>query len=121
MDLRCDGRFNFSKTWWQKEKTENLISRCSEKNELQFKVLSDIDNQYAKTLNLAFQMPENLREVYHSFGLHVDQHNGNTNYELPMPATYVIDKNKTVIYDFVPEDYTQRLDPKEIVEFLKNR
>ena len=65
-------------------------------------------------------MPENLREVYHSFGLHVDQHNGNTNYELPMPATYVIDKNKTVIYDFVPEDYTQRLDPKEIIEFLKN-
>ncbi|MEM8847180.1 MAG: peroxiredoxin-like family protein [Bacteroidota bacterium] len=102
------------------ETPDNSLT-TSEKNELQFKVLSDIDNQYAKKLNLAFQMPDNLREVYHSFGLHVDQHNGNTNYELPMPATYVIDKNKTVIYNFVPEDYTQRLDPKEIVEFLKNR
>lgn len=100
------------------ETPDNSLT-TSEKNELQFKILSDIDNQYAKTLNLAFEMPEGLRDVYHSFGLHVDQHNGNNNYELPMPATYVIDKNKTVVYDFVPEDYTQRLDPKEILEFLK--
>ncbi|MEM9077785.1 MAG: peroxiredoxin-like family protein [Bacteroidota bacterium] len=102
------------------ETPDNSLT-TSEKNELQFKILSDIDNQYAKELNLAFQMPNTLREVYHSFGLHVDQHNGNSNYELPMPATYVIDKNKTIIYDFVPEDYTQRLDPKDILEFLKNR
>ncbi|PRX57682.1 peroxiredoxin-like family protein [Flagellimonas meridianipacifica] len=102
------------------ETPDNSLT-TSEKNELQFKILSDIDNQYAKQLNLAFQMPENLREVYHSFGLHVDEHNGNNDYELPMPATYVIDKNKNVIYDFVPEDYTQRLDPKEILRFLQSR
>nr|WP_298997588.1 peroxiredoxin-like family protein [uncultured Allomuricauda sp.] len=102
------------------ETPDNSLT-TSEKNELQFKILSDIDNQYAKELNLAFQMPEDLKDVYHSFGLHVDEHNGNSNYELPMPATYVIDKNKNVIYDFVPEDYTQRLDPKEILEFLKGR
>ncbi|WP_422858964.1 peroxiredoxin-like family protein [Flagellimonas sp. S174] len=102
------------------ETPDNSLT-TSEKNELQFKILSDIDNQYAKELNLAFQMPEDLKDVYHSFGLHVDEHNGNSNYELPMPATYIIDKNKNVIYDFVPEDYTQRLDPKEILEFLKGR
>ena len=102
------------------ETPDNSLT-TSEKNELQFKILSDINNEYAKSLNLAFQMPEDLQEVYHSFGLDVEKHNGNNNYELPMPATYVIDKNKTIIYDFVPEDYTKRLDPKDILEFLQNR
>ncbi|MEM9868834.1 MAG: peroxiredoxin-like family protein, partial [Bacteroidota bacterium] len=92
-----------------------------EKNQLQFKILSDGDNHYAKKLNLTFQMPENLKEVYHSFGIHVDHHNGNSDFELPMPATYIIDTNRTVIYHFVPEDYTQRMDPEEIVAFLRNR
>lgn len=92
-----------------------------EKNQLQFKILSDKDNHYAKKLNLTFQMPENLKEVYHSFGIHVDHHNGNSDFELPMPATYIIDTNRTVIYHFVPEDYTQRMDPEEIVAFLRNR
>ena len=92
-----------------------------EKNSLGFKILSDINNAYAKELNLTFQMPEDLREVYHSFGLHVDQHNGNTDYELPMPATYVVDSNMKIIHHFVPEDYTQRLDPEEILGFLKQR
>ncbi|UII76996.1 AhpC/TSA family protein [Flagellimonas sp. HMM57] len=102
------------------ETPDNSLT-TSEKNELQFKVLSDINNTYAKKLNLTFQMPENLKEVYHSFGLHVDKYNGNTDYELPMPATYVIDKSKAVVYHFVSENYTKRLDPKNILDFLKKK
>lgn len=90
-----------------------------EKNELTFEVLSDEGNSYAKELGLVFQMPENLREVYHSFGLHVDQHNGNKDYELPMPATYVVAPSGKVIYSFVPEDYTYRLEPSEILDALQ--
>ena len=89
-----------------------------EKNELAFPVLSDIDNAYAKALGLVFQMPENLRALYHENGLHVDQHNGNDNYELPMPATYVVDTTGKVLVAFVPEDYTQRLDPQDILNAL---
>ncbi|MEL6536527.1 MAG: peroxiredoxin-like family protein [Bacteroidota bacterium] len=90
-----------------------------EKNELAFPVLSDIDNVYAKALGLTFQMPEKLRELYHSNGLHVDQHNGNEDYELPMPATYVVDQTGKVLEAFVPEDYTQRLDPQDILKALQ--
>lgn len=92
----------------------------SEKNELSFAVLSDIDNLYAKSLGLVFQMPEDLRALYHSFNLNVDEHNGNKNYELPMPATYIINKKREIIYSFIPEDYTERLDPNQILEIIKN-
>ena len=90
----------------------------SEKNELTFSVLSDVNNEYAKSLGLVFQLPEDLRTVYHSFNINVDKHNGNLAYELPMPATYIINKKREIIYSFVPEDYTERLDPEEILATL---
>ena len=92
-----------------------------EKNELAFSVLSDIDNQYAKSIGLVFQLPEDLRTVYHSFNLNVDKHNGNSDYELPMPATYIINKEREIIYSFVPEDYTERLDPTEILATISRK
>lgn len=91
----------------------------SEKNELSFSVLSDIDNTYAKKLGLAFKLPDDLQKVYSDFGIDVEKHNGNASFELPMPATYIIDKNRDVIYSFVPEDYTERLSPENILEVLK--
>ncbi|MEM7107568.1 MAG: peroxiredoxin-like family protein [Bacteroidota bacterium] len=91
-----------------------------EKNKLSFQVLSDIDNRYARQLGLVFQLPRNLREVYRSFHIDVTRHNGNTNYELPMPATYVVAESGKVIFDFVSEDYTYRLEPKEVGTTLQN-
>ena len=91
----------------------------TEKNELSFEVLSDINNTYAKSIGLVFQLPEDLRNVYHTFGIEVDKHNGNGDYELPMPATYVINRNREIIHSFVPEDYTERLDPEMILEAIK--
>lgn len=92
----------------------------SQKNELSFEVLSDVNNVYAKSIGLVFQLPEDLREVYQTFGIEVGKHNGNEDYELPMPGTYVINRNRKVIHSFVPEDYTERLDPEVILEVIRN-
>ena len=100
------------------ETPDNSLT-TSEKNELSFSVLSDIDNKYAKSLGLVFQMPEDLRELYHSFNLNVDAHNGNKDYELPMPATYIVNEEREIIYSFIPEDYTERLDPEIVIKTIK--
>lgn len=92
----------------------------SMKNKLTFSVLSDSDNTYAKSLGLVFKLPKNLQDVYHDFGIDVKKHNNNTNFELPMPATYIVNKDRQVIYSFVPEDYTERLAPETILEVVKN-
>ncbi len=99
------------------ETPDNSLS-TSEKNELEFDILTDHNNEYAKELNLVFKMPKELQEIYASFNLHVDKHNGNANFELPIPATFIIDANGTVLHSFVSEDYTERLDPKKILEVL---
>ena len=79
------------------ETPDNSLT-TSEKNELTFNVLSDIDNAYAKELGLVFQMPKDLRDVYHSFNLDVPKHNGNDDYELPMPATYIVNQQGKIFY-----------------------
>lgn len=93
----------------------------SEKNELSFQVLSDVDNKVAKNLGLVFKMPKDLQDLYsNEFNIHVDKHNGNNNYELPLAATYIINENGKIIYDFVTERYTERTEPKDILEVLQN-
>jgi peroxiredoxin len=99
------------------ETPDNSLT-TSEKNELEFSVLSDNNNEVSKQIGLVFQMPEALKAVYHSFGLDVQKHNGNDAYELPMPATYVVNTDGKITYAFVPEDYTERAEPKDILGVL---
>lgn len=100
------------------ETPDNSLS-TTEKNEVDFNILTDYDNAYAKELGLVFKMPEELQEIYTSFGIDVEAHNGNQNFELPMPATIVVGTNREVIYSFVSEDYTKRADITAILEALK--
>lgn len=86
-----------------------------EKNQLTFEVLSDSDNQVARQFGLVFQVPEDLREVYTGFGIDLPGTQGNDRFELPIPATFVIDRNGTVVTAFVDPDYTKRLEPDEVV------
>ncbi|MEW7292979.1 peroxiredoxin-like family protein [Aquimarina sp. 2304DJ70-9] len=102
------------------ETPDNSLT-TSEKNNLSFEVLSDIDNTIAKTFNLAFTLPDDLIHIYHGFGIDLEISNGNINQQLPIAATYVIDQNGKIIYDFIKEDYKERADPQEIINFLKNR
>ncbi|AFY39068.1 alkyl hydroperoxide reductase/ Thiol specific antioxidant/ Mal allergen [[Leptolyngbya] sp. PCC 7376] len=96
------------------ETPDNSLS-TQEKNELEFPVLSDVDNVVAKKLGLVFELSEALRPIYKGFGIDVATHNGNEKYELPMPATYVIDSTGIIRYAFVDEDYTKRAEPSDII------
>ena len=101
------------------ETPDNSLT-TSEKNELSFEVLSDINNSFAKKLGLVFKLPEDLQAIYSNFGLDIKKHNQNEDYELPLAATFILDTNNTVIYTFVNEDYTKRADINEILSTLKS-
>ncbi|MHA7058863.1 peroxiredoxin-like family protein [Aquimarina sp. M1] len=102
------------------ETPSNALSTC-EKNNLSFEVLSDIDNKIAQEFNLVFTLPKDLIEIYNGFGIDLIKSNGNKNYQLPISATYVIDQDGTIIYDFIKEDYKERADPENIYKILKNK
>lgn len=92
----------------------------SEKNELAFEVLSDVNAEYAKDLGLVFSLPDALKPIYLSFGIDVEAHNGKGQFGLPLAATFVIAKDGTIASAFVDADYTLRQEPSEVISVLKS-
>ena len=96
---------------------DNSLSTI-EKNKLTFEVLTDKNNELAKKFNLVYQIPKELNDIYLSFGIDLEKSQNNTQRELPIAATYVIDTSGKIIYDFVKADYKKRADPKDILKVL---
>ncbi|MEO0540864.1 MAG: peroxiredoxin-like family protein [Cyanobacteria bacterium P01_A01_bin.105] len=91
----------------------------TEKHALEFAVLSDVGNTVAKQYGLVFTLDPSLQPIYQQFGLDIPAHNGDERYELPMPATYVIDRDGTIRYAFIEADYTQRAEPADVLKAVE--
>ena len=89
-----------------------------EKNGLGFEVLSDTNSDYARELGLVFTLPDEIKPIYENFGISVEQHNGEGQFDLPLAATFVIKQDGVIHSAFVDVDYTQRKEPSEIVAEL---
>jgi peroxiredoxin len=85
---------------------------------LGFRVLSDPGNTVARTYGLVFPLPEVLRPVYAKFGIDLPAENGDDSFELPVPATYVVDTDGTIRWAHVNLDYRTRAEPRDIVAAL---
>lgn len=90
----------------------------AQKNALSFSVLSDLDSDVAKAFGVAFDLSEDLRPIYEKFGHGLPKVNG-SGWVLPVPATYVIDTDGTIILAFVDTDYRTRLEPDAIISTLE--
>ncbi len=98
------------------EKSVDQISN----SHLGFEVLSDIGNLLAKECGLVFTLPESLRPIYDAWEIDIPDHNGDSSFELPIPATYIVDTAGKVRYAHVDMDYTKRLEPNIIIEQLSS-
>lgn len=98
----------------------DLSLSTKERDNLEFEVLSDLHNKVAKKFGLVFSVDERLRPIYKEFGIDLPTSNADKSYEIPMPATYVVNKEYKIIYSFVDEDYTKRAEPLEVLELIKN-
>jgi peroxiredoxin len=86
-----------------------------EKHALTFPVLSDHDNLVAKQFNLVYEMTEENIENYRDKGRDIPAMNGVDKWELPIPATYVIDSDRVIRYAYVDVNHRRRAEPSEIV------
>ena len=90
----------------------------AEKHALTFDVLSDIGSDTAKQYGLAFDLPDDLAAVYDKLGFDLQRVNDGHPRTLPLPATYVIDRDGTIRWAFVNTDYTTRAEPADILAAL---
>ena len=99
--------------------TKVEILKTKKKHELSFNIYQDKNNQIAKKLGLAFKVDPKVLELYKNFSIDLEKSQENTNGELPMPGTYVVDKNGKIVYAFFDADYTKRADPEKVIKALK--
>ena len=90
-----------------------------DKHRISFELLSDRGNDYAAQLGLRFTLPEDLKQVYLSFGNDLAVRNGEDSWTLPMPGRFVIDRAGIVRVVDVDPDYRYRPEPAKTVADVK--
>jgi len=89
-----------------------------DQHKLRFPLLSDAGNKVARQFGLTYKIPDEQKAIYQRAFVNLPFVNGDDGWELPIPATYIIDGDGTVLYASANEDYTERPEPSEIVRFL---
>ena len=86
-----------------------------DQHRLRFPLLSDAGIQVARQFGLTYRVPELQAEVYRRAFVNLPFANGDESWELPIPATYILDPDGTVLYASANEDYTERPEPADIL------
>jgi peroxiredoxin len=89
-----------------------------DQHKLKFPLLSDAHNEVARQFRLTYRVPEQQEAVYRRAFVNLPFTNGDESWELPIPATYILDRDGTVLYASANEDYTERPEPSEMVSVL---
>jgi peroxiredoxin len=89
-----------------------------EKDGLGFEVLSDKGSKAAHAFGVAYKLPQVLVEQFKG-RLDLNKYNGDSSNELPLGATYVIDRQGVIRYAFVDGDYRKRAEPSAVVSALR--
>ncbi len=94
---------------------------ATEKHKLTFPVLSDFGNKVARQFGIVFQIGQELKEFSKNvFKNDLALRNGDDSYELPVPATFVIDTTGVVRFAHVDVDYMMgRAEPEAVVAALE--
>jgi len=92
----------------------------NEIDEMSFEVLSDQNADVAAEFGVAWKVPDFVLEH-----MKVDRHldiekinNGNANI-MPIPATFILNKEGEAVWRFVDVDYRVRSEPEDIIDELK--
>lgn len=84
-----------------------------------FPVLSDLDNGYALSLNVAIRVPEEKRLAMTAAGWDISVYQASDAWMLPIPATFVVGRNGVVKARFVDPDYRRRMAVEDILTALR--
>ncbi len=88
-------------------------------NFLEYEVLSDPGNRVGRDYRLVYPLNGEMRQVYLGFGVDLSKYNGDDFWEIPLPGTFVINRDAVIRLAFVDPDSTKRLDPAELLAVLR--
>jgi len=96
--------------------TERQSDFMAGQHGIPFPLLSDPGCALAEKFGLAYTVPEYLRRYYSSIMVNLPFINGDASWRLPLPATYVIGKDRKILFAEAHADFRVRPEPAEVME-----
>lgn len=90
-----------------------ILNESIDKHALKYSLYSDADGSLTKAIGIAFKAPNRYADklLKNSGGL-------NDGF-LPVPSVFVVDKNRTIIFEYINPDYKTRLESGLLLAVLK--
>ncbi len=95
--------------------TEKQAFFMHNQHKLAFPLLVDSHNQLARQFGLVYRVPEEQQALYSRTFVNLPFVNGESSWDLPIPATFVIDRDGTILFASANEDYTDRPEPLDVL------
>ena len=92
-----------------------------DQHKLRFPLLADAHNAVARQFGLVYRVPEEQQRLYRSTFVNLPFANGDDSWELPIPATYIVDRDGSIVFASANEDYTERPEPLGILAAVERR
>ena len=99
--------------------TPDYVLSDAEKKALTFPVLSDKGSHTARAYGLVFTLNEAMRRLQMGFESPTPKFNGDDSWELPIPATFVLDRAGKVRFAEADPNWMKRTEPAAILEALR--
>jgi len=100
--------------------TEKQAFFMHDQHKLAFPVLVDAHNELARQFGLVYKVPDEQQKLYRSTFINLPFINGDDSWELPIPATYIVDRDGSVLFASANEDYTDRPEPLDLLSILEH-
>jgi peroxiredoxin len=98
---------------------QQFVSELKSAGKVPFPILTDMDNGYALSLNLAIWVGAELQKMFE--GLRdLPSFQGNNSWILPIPATFVVGIDGLIKARFVDPDYRKRMAIDDLLAALKS-
>jgi peroxiredoxin len=94
------------------------ISKTIGKTKASYSILYDKGLKIMNDYKVAFTVEEKTVEKYKGYGIDFLKVNGENGATLPVPAVYIINKERKIIYRFFDVNYTKRSSIKDILNYL---
>ena len=89
-----------------------------DQHKLKFPLLADAGNNVARQFGLTYRVSPAQEAIYRRVFVNLPLANGDDSWELPIPATYILDGEGKILYASANEDYTDRPEPMAILGVL---
>ncbi len=98
---------------------QKFVAELKAQSNVPFPILTDMDNGYALSLNLAIWVGQEVQKMMEGFR-DLPTFQGNSSWMLPIPATFVVGRDGLIRARFIDPDYRKRMMIVDMIAALQN-